>query len=1115
MGQLALERMGVNSLFDEVRINPQYQRSVNLKHDFGVADSFDGFICHQSAQVVVESLAKQISSTSQRAFTITGPYGGGKSTLLNLLASSVCRKSDIRSLARRKLDKKSLELVDQALPCGSNGWSVITLVGSRSDLVPALLESVADGQKRHYCLPVRSGRPRDLTGIEKFLDWLSYEASSDSSDGVMIVIDEMGKFLEGAAQGEGDLLAFQTLAEAVSRMNGRVVLLGALHQAISAYSTENLDEWRKVQGRFADIPLVTKTDEVVEMIGQAISHQSPGKFIELACLKIANLLRIEKPALRSDYADVLVACSPFHPITASLLGPVSRRQYGQNERSIFSFLSTPDTHSFSDFLRRQPPGSTVTYTPANFWDYLRANLDPAISASSDSHRWATAVDCVERAEARVDEFSLSLVKNVAVIDFFKAVSSIPPTLEVIATLYPDEQKASVVKSLNDLCKKSILTFRRHQEAYAVFDGSDFDIDLALKESRRKFQRPDLDLVAKFFNTNPIVAKRHYLEKGTLRWLSTHLVFLDELQDRPRKLNPESGFGELVVVLPSNTSASTSANRDQVEKAIQRITHPVLAFTPQNFGQINSLAMELMALQDVQTTAQELHGDSVARREVSSRISDVAQKLESALLLAFNKAVWVSNREMSIGRLAEMASSLADREFPSTPVVFNELVNRDSLSTNAVKARKLLLYAMETSSNVENLGFEGFPAERGLYESILKGKIHVLSGNKWVFQMPKESESEDPMRLNQLWQVLKDELGSGQEIVPVEAVYDRWALTPYGIRLGLMPILLHAMLMANRREIALYRDGVFCTDFKEAYIDEFLAKPRRFGLRTVDASADKALKEKFATLTETLTEHSELMIARELVRKVLALPKLILQTDRLTTTTRLIRDAIKNANDPHELINLQLPEIVGTKSNKDFNQTLSSALAELESAFGQMLQKLESTILLDLEVKARNFERLKLRASKLQGRTGDFKLDSFVMRLANWDGDRQTVEGILSLAVGKPSHMWRDLDIERGFLVIKEWIVEFKKLELLVFSDEGSTRQLFQVVIGSGIKGTPYFGEISVLNEEAQSLDELADQVHADLLNKLIGKGMGEDRLIPLLSYLGKKVLEQKESTNES
>ena len=1115
MGQLALERMGVNSLFDEVRINPQYQRSVNLKHDFGVADSFGGFICHQSAQVVVETLAKQISSTSQRAFTITGPYGGGKSTLLNLLASSVCRKSDIRGLARRKLDKKSLELLDQALPCGSNGWSVITLVGSRSDLVPALLDAITESQSRGYCLPVRRGRTKDLTGIEKFLDWLSYEASSDSSDGVMIVIDEMGKFLEGAAQGEGDLLAFQTLAEAVSRMNGRVILLGALHQAISAYSTENLDEWRKVQGRFADIPLVTKTDEVVEMIGQAISHQSPGKFIEHACLKIANLLRIEKPALRSDYADVLLACSPFHPITASLLGPVSRRQYGQNERSIFSFLSTPDTHSFSDFLLKQPPGSDITYTPANFWDYLRANLDPAISASSDSHRWAMAVDCVERAEARVNDFSLSLVKNIAVIDLFKKVSSIPPTLDVIATLYPDEQKALVVKCLNDLCEKRILTFRRHQEAYAVFEGSDFDIDLALKESRRKFQRPDLELVAKFFNTSPVVAKRHYLEKGTLRWLSTHLVFLDDLQERSRKLSPESGFGELVVVLPSNTTASTAANRDQVGKAIQRITHPVLAFTPQNSGQINSLAMELMALLDVQTSAQELHGDSVARREVSSRISDVAQKLESALLLAFNKAVWISNREISIGRLAEMASSLADREFPSTPVVFNELVNRDSLSTNAVKARKLLLYAMEASSNVENLGFEGFPAERGLYESILKGKIHVLSGNKWVFQMPKDSELDDPMRLNRLWRVLKEELGCGQEIISVDTVYDRWALPPYGIRLGLMPILLNAMLMANRKEIALYRDGVFCTDFKEAYIDEFLAKPKRFGLRAVVASADKSLEEKFATLTEKLPEHSELMIARELVRRVLALPKLILQTDRLSTTTRLIRDAVKNANDPHELINFLLPEIIGLRSNKDFNGALGAALFELDAAFDRMLSELESSILTDLEAKNKNFERLKLRASKLQGKTGDFKLDSFVMRLANWDGDRQTLEGILSLAVGKPSHMWRDLDIERGLIVIKEWIVEFKKLELIVPTDGESSRQLFQVVIGSGVKGTPYFGEVSVLSEEANSLDELAEQVHADLLKRLIGKGMSEDRLIPLLSYLGKRVLEQKESTNES
>ncbi|MEI2679125.1 MAG: hypothetical protein V9G29_15475 [Burkholderiaceae bacterium] len=48
-----------------------------------------------------------------------------------------------------------------------------------------------------------------------------------------------------------------------------------------------------------------------------------------------------------------------------------------------------------------------------------------------------------------------------------------------------------------------------------------------------------------------------------------------------------------------------------------------------------------------------------------------------------------------------------------------MVNRDSVSSNSVKARRDLLHAMINAEGQEALGFEGFPAERGLYETLLK------------------------------------------------------------------------------------------------------------------------------------------------------------------------------------------------------------------------------------------------------------------------------------------------------------------------------------------------------------------------------------------------------------
>ena len=97
------------------------------------------------------------------------------------------------------------------------------------------------------------------------------------------------------------------------------------------------------------------------------------------------------------FAEMLEDCWPLHPIVACLLGPISRRRFGQNQRSIFGFLNSAEPQGFQDFLRYA--GDDDIYGPDRLWDYLRINLEPSILASPDGHRWALAMDALERCEA--------------------------------------------------------------------------------------------------------------------------------------------------------------------------------------------------------------------------------------------------------------------------------------------------------------------------------------------------------------------------------------------------------------------------------------------------------------------------------------------------------------------------------------------------------------------------------------------------------------------------------------------------------------------------------------------------------------------------------------------
>ncbi len=67
----------------------------------------------------------------------------------------------------------------------------------------------------------------------------------------------MGKLLEAAADGDGDVYFYQLIAELASRSNGRFIVVGILHQTFQEYaataSKKIRDEWGKVHGRFVDI----------------------------------------------------------------------------------------------------------------------------------------------------------------------------------------------------------------------------------------------------------------------------------------------------------------------------------------------------------------------------------------------------------------------------------------------------------------------------------------------------------------------------------------------------------------------------------------------------------------------------------------------------------------------------------------------------------------------------------------------------------------------------------------------------------------------------------------------------------------------------------------------
>ncbi|MCU1727803.1 ATP-binding protein [Pseudomonas sp. 7P_10.2_Bac1] len=1100
-------------LSERVRISRHYQRSIRLDADLGREDALAGYICHTTATTILRSMSKQLAETNQRSFTWTGPFGGGKSSLAVTLASALHHDSAIRERAREALKVEVIPHFDRAF-AASEGWLIVPLVGKRSSVVFEL----------NAALRKAKGKSVDNRKISasSLINDLVQTAEDRSQDGVMVILDEMGKFLEASALGNGDdVYFFQELAEAAARSNGKLVIIGVLHQSFAQYGArlgnDTRDEWAKVQGRYVDLPFVAASDEVVELIGRAIESDYRPEWVRKASAAIADSIRLRRPAVGSIFAESLANCWPLHPAMAALLGPISKRQFGQNERSTFGFLASVEPYGFNSYLKATPLQSATWYRPDDYWDYLRSNLEPAILASPDGHRWSQAVEAVERTEAKTSNTLLvALIKNIAIIDLFRNGSGLAADMPVLQAIFFQTPTAEVEKALEELSRMRVALFKKHIGAWSVFEGSDFDIDSAITQTLASSPGVDYNHLAHLMGLHPVVAKRHYHETGSMRWMNISLSRLEETERLAKKYVPSKGeFGLLALVLPgSNVSQKTALRRAQ--ECSQRQPWPFLVGVPRNYARIETLGAELVALEAVKDR-HELQGDAVARREVHARLASVRANLTEQLQAATTNAQWFdgSDDPIDLGtRLSPIASDLADELYPSSPLVWSELANRDNLSSNSVKARRDLMHLMLDHEASENFNIEGFPAERGLYETVLRSTdLHRQdTDGHWRFLPPEEN---DDARISKLWSTTRALFSDSSVRVKASDISDLWSKPPFGMKAGIKPIIFTAFLLAHKSNVAVYKDGVFIPRLTDADIDEYLQDAGRFSLRWVIIDEEKTyilkgIAEVLADVGQSASARDPLEAARGLVALVFNLPIWTQRTHQVSEKARAIRDTLLKAKDPHKVLFVDLVALLNTDDGKAYVKALRSPIIELAGAYETMLRRAGASMLEALDAPGDKLERLRARAEAVSGITGDLRQDSFATRLAKYDGTIESIEGILSLAANKPPRDWIDRDIDSAMLEISKVALRFRQAEAFVsVKGRQPNSEAFAVVIGSGSETKVISRSFAITDRHRKAVESKAEEIASQLREQ----GLETEVLLAILAKAGMQLAAEEEESH--
>lgn len=1058
---------------DLVGVRARFHRSAHLERDFDGADWLRGYVVTPLARTIVSRVGNGLlPGRTSRAWSLTGPYGAGKSAFALFLSHILGRASDPSCRVARNLlkeaDAEGYETFfgkKNGVLAPFEGLHPVLITGQPEPIERLMLEGLARSLDQFWSKS--KGKPdilhevrasavraadghvipsRDIVSLFERASVAIRRSQTDGS-GLLIILDEAGRVLEQAAKGSasGDIHLLQELAEAAARSGDTpIVLVVTLHQSFEAYaarlSTARRSEWAKIQGRFEDIAFSESADQVVRLIGAALQLEDTGAKLKRQARECAETVTaLKRTQSGADLPDLLKQVLPLHPITALALGPLFKSRLAQNERSLFAFLSGTEPRGFQAHLSNSPVSEQVPwFTLDHLYDYVTSAFGSRLYAGG-SHGWALVDGAIRRLPKSARLIDERILKAIGVLGLFGEQMGLLASEDVLtAALATDRNGASEVQAaLERLQAASLIVFRKYQNAFALWEGSDLDLDALVEQAHRKVDttRNLPARLTRIAPPRPVLARKHLFDTGTLRYFEVRYVGdeLFEAQDMPSFEGPSDGV--ILLVISAHDTAESSLAEDPARSIrfwqLVEAQKPALVGRPRDCGKIRQLAADLLALEYVRVNTPELQHDPVARRELVSRISEAERSLRAALdgiLVGTEECTWESRLGASaLGTtLTRHVSLLCERAFAKAPIIHNELINRRELSSAAAAAQRNLMQAMLRAAVAPRLGIEGNPPELTMYRSLLQTSgIHAQRSGVWSIGEPTGRSGAS---FAHAWKCIGGVL-SQESRVKVSDIYERLGAPPIGMKAGPRPVLLLAFLLARRDDIAIYEDGTFVSEVSDAFIERLLRAPACVELQLLEIRGGRAtaLEEMLKLLRDARPGKTTLVnVASALTGFASSLPSYSKHTRHISDGARNLRDVLLRAKDPAKLIFEELPcalgrdPLVATKINDqaatDLVGELRTRLRELQNALPQLLDEIRKSIAeaLGYDGASRDFRvSAQHRAAYALEFAGEVSLRAFLSRLGDAKlADGEWIQSLGTLLAGKPPASWNDQDVER-------------------------------------------------------------------------------------------------------
>ncbi|RMD84516.1 MAG: hypothetical protein D6815_04020 [Candidatus Dadabacteria bacterium] len=830
----------------------RFLRAINIEYDIAEPERIAHFRPTSKSVALVRRL---IDCVDERAFFVTAPYGSGKSlscaVVMQLVDNAKESAPVLLSIAKRvaRVNPSFARSIRRRIRGETRGLSV-ALNGEVSSVAEGLKTAVLAAMRR-----ARLGRQarsierlpaRDVSDAVRLLDGVRDKLRAAGRDRLLIVWDEFGRHVQALAEaGRHSALAdVQALAEYAARSEEVPVVFAALlHQGLLHYAgalpQSVRREWTKIEGRFERIEYIEDSNEIVRLIADVVHARFGNR--ERPSLETAQ--RLAKRCLALEYfhgfgaeelGEILQRAYPLEPVALAALPRIAAR-VAQNERTLFTFLLR------APWSGRMGLGAV--------YDYFSAAMRSDLGIGGAHKPWIETESALSKATGGSLESEVLKAACVLRLGRVGGRARVRREQLVFAVSGFSEREEEAQEAVDRLISRKLLLHRVHNDEVSVWHGTDVDLRgrLAAEKKRRRGGFSALQYLTKHVPPPTWRPVEYNTVYGVRRFFSGQYVGVEALEahlrfTHPVKALPVGCDGKIFYVL-----AGSHEEIERAEGVVQRWLRDkrLLVAIPREPLPVGEVALELHCLRCLERDPELVGQDPMIRPELAQMADDAQQHLrrllDRLLIPSPDGARWFYRRKegniTSVRDLRRKLSAICRSVFPKTPVFWNEVINRRRPSAVMVNARKKLLMAILERSGEAGLGIVGdFPDASMFRTLLLRTGLYREEGGRWGYAHPKAIA--DP-GLAEVWeQVRVFFTRPDTEAKRPGELLRRLMEPPFGVRPGVLPVLIAAGLRAFPTALSVTRDGEYVQDLLPSDIEELCKRPERYRVRVFELTRER-------------------------------------------------------------------------------------------------------------------------------------------------------------------------------------------------------------------------------------------------------------------------------------